>query len=374
MKRLLSKLTAIAAATVFAVLFVSAAPSEPDVRAYVLIESATGTVIDGSNADKPMNVGYLSKLMTILLIGEDIRGGRYSEDDILTASDSVTGTKGSVIWLQNGDKLSVGELLKAVVVGNSNDAVTVLAENSEGNIENFVKRMNSRAFDLGLRNTAFYSPYGYYDEREHSSARDIALICAELYRLDIPYFSIWRDFVKDGTVELVNENTLARTYERHVGFKAAHSEHSGYCIAEGGKSGDTCYISVVLGADDEEASFGVAKQLIRRGFAENRVTATLFPDEGMRPIMVRKGEKSAVSLRIEDQEGVVVPKGADKLVTRTVLPEYLTAPVRSGDVVGMAGFYCGKELLCELPIVAAESSDRTTWQFVIRKLLNYTLE
>lgn len=374
MRNFLSKLAAVAVISLFAALFTSAAPSETRVKAYVLIESSTGTVIDGFNADKPLNIGYLGKLMTVLLIEEDIRDGRYTEDDILTASDSVTGTMGSVIWLQAGDKLSVGELLKSVIVGNANDAVTVLAENSEGTVEDFVKRMNSRAFDLGLRNTAFYSPYGYYDEREHSTARDIALICAELYRFDVPYFSIWRDFVKDGAVELVNENTLARTYERHAGFKAAHSEQSGYCIAEGGKSGDTCYISVVLGAEDEDASFGTAKQLIRQGFAENRVTATLFPDESLRPIMVRKGEKSAISLRVEGQEGIVVPKGTDKLVTRTVLPEYLTAPVKSGDVVGSAGFYCGRELLCELPITAAETSERLTWGFVLKKFISYALE
>ncbi len=374
MKKFLSGFAALAVISVTAAFLTGAAPKRTPARAYVLIEAATGTVLDGENADSPLNVGYLSKLMTILLVGEDIRDGLYSEDTVLTASDSVTGTKGSVIWLENGDKLSVGELLKAVAVGNANDAVTVLAENSAGSVEGFVDRMNARAFDLGLRNTAFYSPYGYYDEREHSSAHDIALICAELYRLDLPYFSIWRDFVCNGTVELVSENTLTRTYSRHCGFKAAHSDASGCCIAEGGKSGDTCYISVVLGAETADDSFSLAKELIGTGFSDFKLTSANLPDDVLCPVTVKNGEKSAVRVRLECQEGIVVPRCTDKLMSRAVLPEHLTAPVESGQRVGTVGFWCGKELVSEQPIVAAESIDRVTLGFVLRKLLGYAME
>ena len=139
----------------------------------------------------------------------------------LAASESVRGTKGAVIWLESGDKLSVDELLKSVIVGNANDAMTVLAERASGSIEQFVMDMNAKAFDLGLKNTRFNSPWGYYDEYEYTSACDIAVICAELLKYDdvMPYFSIWRDFVKDGQVELVNENTMMNSFIKHFGFK-----------------------------------------------------------------------------------------------------------------------------------------------------------
>lgn len=201
---------------------------------YILIESNTKTVLEEYNSSKRLNAGYLNKLMALLIIAEDIASGKYTLDTELTASQSVSGIKGSVVWLEPGDKMNVEELLKSVIIGNANDALSVLAERSSGSVDEFVMQMNSRAFDLGLRNTAYFSPYGYYDEREYTTAYDIAIICSELSKYDFlqPYFKTWRDFVRNGTVELVNENTLSRTYQYHAGFKAVHSEESGYCIAE----------------------------------------------------------------------------------------------------------------------------------------------
>ena len=339
---------------------------------YALVEYETGSMILSENADKQVNCGYLGKLMSLLLIAEDIETGKYNIDSELTASETVRGTKGSVIWLEPGDKLSVDELLKGAIIGNANDAVTVLAEKSEGTIDNFVSRMNSEVFDLGLRNTAFYSPYGYYDEREHTTAADMAEICRKLagYEFLRPYFKTWRCFIKNGTVELVNENTLSRTYSAHIGFKAAHSDQSGYCIAEGAESEDgTRYAAVVLGADDEKKASDRAKEILRRGFREYKVTATMFPDEMVKPIRVKKGIYSAVPVVLKEQSGLVIPKSAGVLRTVTVLPEYLSAPVRKGQVIGTAAFYDGKTFVYESEIIAAESVERINYKDIIVKML-----
>lgn len=354
--------------------FVSFAADEPadSAQAYILVEEATGTVLAGKNADTPLHCGYLSKLMALLLVAEDIETGKYRLDTELNASESVRGTKGAVIWLEPNDRITVEELLKSVIIGNANDAMTVLAEASERNIEGFVSRMNSEAFDMGLRNTAFYNPYGYYDEREYSSARDIAEICRALARYEFlrQYFQTWRDFVKNGTVELVSENTLSRTYERHIGFKACHSDEAGFCTAEGGiNDRGTCYISVVLGAADAETSLTAAKKLINRGFTDYKVTATMFPDEMLMPMKVRRGEDAAVEIRLREQLGIVVPRGVNELGTVTVLPEYIAAPVKKGQRIGTAGFYSGKELVCEADIVAADDVPSLSYGFVFVKTL-----
>ncbi len=341
-------------------------------EAYILVEAATGAVLAAKNADTPRNCGYLSKLMTLLLIAEDIETGKFRLDTELTASETVRGTKGAVIWLEPSDRLTVEELLKSVIIGNANDATTVLAEASERSIEGFVSRMNSEAFDMGLRNTAFYSPYGYYDEREHSTAHDIAEICRALSRYDFlrPYFQTWRDFVKGGATELVSENTLSRTYERHIGFKACHSDEAGYCAAEGGANdGGTCYISVVLGAPDADLSLKAAKKLINRGFTDYKVTATMFPDEMLMPLKVRGGEDAAVEIRLREQSRIVVPRGVTELATVTVLPEYITAPVKKGQRIGTAGFYSGKELVCEADIVAGGDVARLSYGYIFVKTL-----
>ncbi len=372
MKRCLAVFTVLLTAVLIVPFRSAAAEKEIQAQAYILAEASTGTVLAGANTDRELNCAYLSKLMSLLLIAEDIETGKFLLSTELTASQSVSGTQGAVIWLEPGDRLTVEELLKAVIIGNANDAMTVLAEASEKSVEAFVSRMNSEAFDMGLRGTAFFSPYGYYDEREHSTARDIAEICCKLARYETlrPYFRTWRDFVREGRTELVSENTLSRTYDRHIGFKACHSDAAGYCAAEGGVNGSgTCYIAVVLGAPDAEASLSAAKKLVNRGFGEYKVTATMFPDEMMKPMKVQGGTEQAVGIELSGQRNIVVPRGVNELATVTVLPEHLTAPVKKGQRIGTAGFYSGRELVCEAPIVAAEDVDELSFAFILRKTL-----
>ena len=350
----------------------SSADSFDEVKSYILIESTTGTVIEEKNSSQQLNAGYLSKLMALLLVAEDIETGKYLLSTELTASQSVTETKGAVVWLEPGDKMTVEELIKSVIIGNANDALTVLAENSEQTVEKFVMRMNGEVFDLGLRDTAFYSPYGYYDEREYTTANDIAVICSKLAKYEFmrPYFKTWRDFVKSGQTELVNENTLSRTYDRHIGFKACHSEESGYCIAEAGiNDSGMCYIAVILGAESDDVSMSCAKKLINKGFSDYKVTATMFPDEMLMPIRVRNGEDSAVEIHLKNQSNLVVPRAVNELSTVVVIPEYLTAPLKKGQKIGTAGFYSEKNLVCEIDIVTDSDVNKLTFGFILKKTL-----
>lgn len=358
--------------TIVSPLYTIADDTTNSAKAYVLMESSTQTVLDSENEDLRLNVGYLSKLMAILLIAEDIETGKFLMSTELTASQTVTGTKGAVVWLEAGDKMTVEELLKAVIIGNANDAVTVLAEKSEQTIENFVKRMNTEAFDLGLRNTAFYSPYGYYDEREYTTAHDLAVICSKLAKYEFlrPYFKTWRDFVKSGQTELVSENRLANSYERHIGFKAAHSDETGYNIAEGGMDETgSCYIAVVLGADNEDDMYKKAKSLLRSGFNDYKVTIAMFPDEMLMPMKIRGGCDSAVELRLRNQSRIVIPKSVSELSSTVVLPEYLTAPVKKGQIIGTAAFYSEKNLVCETDIIASDNVAKLSLAYVFKNIL-----
>ena len=375
MKNILKKITAVFTSLLISALFISADGAEDvqDYSAHILIEARTGAVLDEYNADLRLNVGYMTKLMALLLIAEDIEDGKYTPDTVMTASQAVAGTDGAVVWIEPAENITVDELLKAVIIGNANDAMTVLAEHSEQSVENFVMRMNSEAFDLGLRNTAFYSPYGYYDEREYTTAHDLAIICAKLSEYDVleQYFRTWRDFIRNGKAELVSENTLSRTYENHTGFKASHSEKSGYCIAEGGKNSEgTTYISVVLGAENDDISMKKAKELINRGFSGYHVTATMFPDEMLMPIKVKNGVEFAVEICLEKQSNLVVPKSVNELNTIVVLPDYLIAPLKKGQVIGEAGFYSGDTLVCETDIIVKNNVESISFGYSLQKILS----
>jgi len=372
------------AAAVFFFMFVcgvmmGANKSQQTVNAssYVLMEARTHTVLESENSDKQFNAGYLSKLMSVLLFAEDIETGKYKLETEITAPEAVYGTKGSVVWLQAGDKMTVDELLKSVIIGNANDAVTALVCASEQSVEDFTARMNKRAFELGLRNTAFYSPYGYYDEREHTTAADMAVICSELseYEFLEPYFRTWRDFVKEGATELVSENTLTRTFDKHCGFKACHSEESGFCIAEGGRSENgTVYVAVVLGGTDDETAFSTAKSLVRKGFGEYKVTEANFPQEMMKPLPVRNGTESAVEIAFEGMSNIVVPKGVKSLTTVSVIPQYADGPLKKGQRIGTAAFYSDDTLVYETYIVSQKDVPRLTFNYVFNEILFKVLE
>ncbi|MDE6500583.1 MAG: serine hydrolase [Ruminococcus sp.] len=375
MNNILKKITAVFMALLISSLFMSADVAE-DVQekysAHILIEARTGAVLDEYNADLQLNVGYMTKLMALLLVAEDIEKGKYTTGTVMTASQAVAGTDGAVVWIEPSENITVDELLKAVIIGNANDAMTVLAEYSEQSVESFVMRMNSEAFDLGLRDTAFYSPYGYYDEREHTTAHDLAIICAKLSDYDVlePYFRTWRDFVREKKAELVNENTLSRTYEPHIGFKASHSEKSGYCIAEGGRNSEgNVYISVVLGAVNEDVSMKKAKELINRGFNGFHITATMFPNEMLMPVKVKNGVESAVEIQLRNQSNLVVPKNITELNTVVVIPDFLTAPIEKGQVIGSAGFYSGDSLVCETDIIVKDNVEALSFGFSFKKIL-----
>lgn len=376
MNNILKKITAVLLSLLISMLFISADTNE-DVQekysAHILIEARTGAVLDEYNSDLQLNAGYMTKLMALLLIAEDIENGKYTTSTVITASQAVAGTDGAVVWIEPNENITVDELLKAVIVGNANDAMTVLAEYSEQSVDNFVMRMNSEAFDLGLYSTAFYSPYGYYDEREHTTAHDLAIVCAKLSAYDAlePYFQIWRDFVRNGKAELVNENTLSRTYEPHIGFKASHSEKSGYCIAEGGRNTEgTTYISVVLGAENDDISLKKAKELINRGFSGFHMTATMFPDEMLMPVKVKNGVEVAVEIQIRNQSNLVVPKNVTELNTIVMIPDFLTAPVKKGQAIGVAGFYSGDTLVCETDIITKDNVEKLSFAYSFRKILS----
>lgn len=349
----------------------------PAPKAYVLIEAETCTVLEAENENMRINAGYLTKLMSILVIAEQIEQNNIPLTDELTASESVTGTKGSVIWLESGDKLSADELLKSVIVGNANDALTVLAEYVSGDIDTFVMDMNAKAFDLGLRDTYYCSPYGYYDSREYTTAHDIAVVCAELTKYDFlaPYFKIWRDFVKNGQIELVSENSLTRTFEQHIGFKACHSDEIGYCAAEGGTNSHGCtFIAVVIGAADEDSSLGTAKKLVKGGFSKYRIVTAEFPEEMLVPLKVNNGTEKAVEIGLRAQGKVAIPKGTGELWTKAVIPEYLTAPVYPEQPVGTIGFYNDGVLVFETDIITKSSIDKLTLWYVLKQTLSNIIE
>lgn len=341
-----------AAALLFCLLPLGANAAE--IRAKLLIEANTGCILSEENADLPAEPGSFSKLMTAYLTAQAVERGELSPDTVLTAGESVTGMQGAVIWLEPGDTIPVSELLTAMLAGNANDAAAVLADAVSGDQETFVMDMNAAAFDLGMRETRFTSPQGFDDPASHTTARDLSKLACAVLRCEIlrEPLTTWRTFVKDGAAEIVNENTLTRTYDGCRGVKASHSGDSYSLIAAAERNGMLC-CAIVLGSNDKDERFSAAKSLLREGFSGYKLSAPGYAEEFLVPLRIRGGTEQAVLLELSQLPVLAVPGNAS-LTSVTVLPDFRQAPVRRGEQVGMVYFYCGDTLLTESALCAAE--------------------
>lgn len=373
MKKVTAVLTALVLLCVSGTVSVHA--EMPECAAMVLMEAQTGQVLYEENMDEVRPLGTFAKLMTALLTAEAIAAGKCSVDTMLTAPAAVADCKGAVIWLLPGDKMSVGDLLSGLLIGNASDAAVTLAHCLSGDGETFVMDMNARAFELGMHDTRFTSPSG--DSAEDAgvtTAYDLALLSRAVidHTVLCEQMTVWRTFLRGEATELVNENTLTKSYDGLLGLKAAHGV-CGESICAAARRGTSCYIAVALGCADSDARFSAAKQLLNKGFAGYEITTPSFSDEFMRPLEVRHGVDSAVELKIDGLQGIVLPKQGGESSVTVVMPDYITAPVRAGQTVGAVAFYSGDTLVYETALVTAESVPRMTWRKAFVRLLGKVL-
>ena len=319
-----------------------------------LVEAQTGMLLGGDQSDLPAAIGSQTKLMTVLLTAEAVADGRLTADTVITVSPSAEGVSGATVWLLGGEQMTVSDLLKAVIIGNANDAATALACRISGSEAAFVMDMNAQAFSLGMRSTRFADCTGLSDENI-GTAYDLALLCCALLRHSwlIPLFTTWRDFLRDGATELVSENRLTRTYEGILGMKAGHGDACGQTLTLAAEQDGMRCIAVVLGCGDEDERFALGKQLLAQGFSGYYVTTPDFSTEFLRPVTVRHGIGEAVLAESGDLRAVAVPQRAS-LSCIVILPQYAEAPVCAGDVLGEIAFYCDDTLLYETPLIAAD--------------------
>ena len=177
----------------------------------VLMEKQSGEVIYEKNAHERMAPASVTKVMTMLLIVEAIENGDISLDDTVIASERAASFGGSCVFLEEGEKMSVHEMLKCISVVSANDCAVAMAEHLCGSEQSFVERMNARAEELGMKNTHFTNCTGLFDDREHyTSAYDIALMSRELIRHDLikDYTTIWMGSIRDGELAIAHTDRL----------------------------------------------------------------------------------------------------------------------------------------------------------------------
>ncbi len=367
------RFTAAAAAVVmFINAFSFTVSAENSEGTFALAEAETGTIILESGADTILPCGSLAKLMTALLAAEAVEDGRASLDENMTASAHANSLGGAEIWLTEGEKMTLGDLLKGAIPGNANDAACTIAENLSGSEENFTEQMNSKAALLGLNGTHFADSTGLGNSV--STAGDMAKLSCELLRFDAvkPVFSIYLDYVRNGETQIVNTNRLVRTYEGCTGLKYSYSEESGYCAAVSAERDGKMFVAALLGYSDKDKLFAKARELLDHGFSAYSCITPEAPEDFPDYIGVKGGVSAKVRAAYDKDIRIVVPNGKIRLLEGyAAYPEYVYAPVKAGDKLGELFYYLDGKLVYRGDICAKSNVKAKNQEFSLSKLLKY---
>lgn len=307
-------------------------------KAEILVEAETGQVLFSQNADKKLPMASITKTMSLLIFAEEIDAGKLSIEDKVKASSYASSAEGSVIWLNAGEEMTAAELLEAVIVSSANDACIALAEHVSGSEAAFVKRMNERARELGMTDTRYANCVGYDDNLHYSTARDIAVVTAELMKHDVyrGWMLTWLDYLRGGETQLVNTNKLIRTYDGILGGKTGTTDNAGCCLTVCAERGDMRLVAVTLGCADDDERFSSAKELLDYGFGGFEKFTPETDYTQIKPIKVSRGTEQEIDPIIRTQ-GVdcVIKKGrsADVKYEYTFV-EQCEAPVEKGQFLG----------------------------------------
>lgn len=336
-------------------------------KSAVLMEAETGKIIYAFNENERLPEASITKIMTMLLVFEAVDSGKISMDDMVTCSEHAASMGGSQIWLEQGEQMSVGELIKAAMVGSANDASVALAEHVAGTHENFVVMMNDRAQQLGMNQTAYKNCTGLDADGHLTSALDIAIVSAELLRHEkvLDYSTIWMDSLRGGELQLANTNKLLRQYSGCIGLKTGTTSQAGCCVSACAQRDGMTLIAVVLGAPNSKERFGDAAKLLDLGFANWELVSLDSLRVSTGDIAVGNGMSRSVSTYLDMTGDVLVPKGrAADISTDVNVAQSVTAPVEYGQIVGTVTLKLDGEIIGEYNILADARVQEITFSSV----------
>lgn len=346
----------------------------------VLMEAQTGTVIYQKDSDTRRSPASITKIMTLILIFDALEKGNLKLDDIVTTSAYAKSMGGSQVFLEEGETQTVETLIKCIVIASGNDASVAMAEHICGSEQEFVRHMNERATELGMKNTHFEDCCGLTDSSNHyTTAKDIAIMSRELitkYPKILEYSSIWMENIthvtKQGTKEfgLTNTNKLLRSYDGCVGLKTGSTNLAKYCLSAVAKRNKIILIAVVMAAPDYKVRFKDAASMLNSGFSRS----SLYIDEKMQPlpeVPVKKGKEKSVPLVYEKQFQYLNTDGETigKVEKKLRIHREVKAPLKKGSQAGEMIYSADGKELGRVRILYARTIGQATYLDCVKELL-----
>lgn len=347
-----------------------------DARSAILIDSASGKILYEKNADEPLPMASMTKIMSMLIVMENIHNGNLKYEDKVLISETASKMGGSQVFLQAGEEYKLEDLLKCIAVSSANDAVVAVAEKISGSETEFVNLMNKRAKELGLSNTHFDNPHGLDSENHYSSARDMAMLAKELLKYEdiLKFTSIYEDYLTkpDGSqIWLVNTNRLVRFYDGVDGLKTGFTTNAGYCLTATARKNDFRLISVVMKSSSGDARSKDTATLLTYGFNSFKNNIIYSKDKALGEAEVLNGKKDKVKVYLkEDVTEVLGVSEKSEGYSFNIKVDKIKAPVKNMTIVGKVDIIDSNgNIIKEADIIVKENIEKANfWNYLSKNL------
>jgi D-alanyl-D-alanine carboxypeptidase (penicillin-binding protein 5/6) len=344
----------------------------------VLMDAGTGTILFEKNPHEKMEPASITKIMTMIITFEALESEKVKLSDTIRVSERAWKTGGSQVFLGPGEEQTLETLLKCIVIASANDASMAVAEYIGGSVEGFVKLMNDKTRQLGMKNTNFINPHGLSSPEHYTTAHDIALMSVELvkYPMFFKWSNIWMDYLehtdkkRDATM-LANTNKLLGKYEGMDGLKTGFHNKAGHCFAGTAKRGDFRLISVVLNAENSSQRFEDSIKLLDYGFGHYNSIKVVEKGMVQKTIQVEKGHISDANVIVPEDVSLLVEKGKEEgISTKIDVPDKLFAPLKKDQVVGTLTIEQNDKTVKKVNMVVSEDIKKASFMEMLKRIFS----
>jgi serine-type D-Ala-D-Ala carboxypeptidase (penicillin-binding protein 5/6) len=331
-----------------------ARPPQIAASGYILMDAASGHVLVAHNADERLPPASLTKMMTTYVADHELERGNVSMKDEVLISVNAWRTGGSRMFIREGTRVSLEELLKGIIIVSGNDASVALAEHIAGSEGAFADLMNRHAERLNMTNTRFRNATGLPAENHYTSARDMALLALAIINDYPEHYPLYAE--KSYTYNNItqqNRNLLLWRDDKVDGLKTGHTEEAGYCLVASGKQGNQRLISVVMGAASEQARAVETQKLLTWGFRFFDTYHAYSASDVLSQVQVWMGKKDRLDVGPANDLVLTIPRNSQsRLKAEMKVNPDIRAPISKGDTLGSVLISLDGEVLLDRPLVA----------------------
>lgn len=336
------------------------APPQLSAESFLLIDYVSGRILAEQNADLRIEPASLTKMMTAYIVIDEIQKGAADLDEPVAISDFAQSMPGSRMFVEEGTVITVGDLLRGLIVQSGNDASVALSEHFAGSEQGFVDLMNNKAIEMGMTSTRYANSSGLPHPDHYTTARDLSIIARATISDHPDFYPMYseREFEFNG-IKQKNRNTLLWRDGSVDGIKTGHTEAAGYCLVASAVRDDMRLISIITGTTSDKTRIAESQRLLNYGYRFFRTERVYSAGEVINATRIWMGKQDQIELGVAEDLYLTLPRGQfEALKSEIQVADYIKAPIDIGDEYGRSVLKIEDEIITEVPLLALQRVDK----------------